>query len=381
MESHTELRPDELRERAWVEVNRSALVRNHRTVQAAVGSRVKLIPMVKADGYGLGVSEVVRTLEPEGVFAFGVATAEEGRELRRLGVTRPVMIHSPVLPESLEGVVAEGLNVTLSDLGGLQALVGVAGRGAGPVQFQIEVDTGMGRSGFPAEEVGTWWPEVQASMASLALSGIWTHLHSADTDDLESARRQVDRFEGVLQSMGGLPEGCLVHYANSAACLRLPSTFADAARPGIFLYGGSVGHGAPTPESVVRVVGRVNLVREVPAGATQGYGATHVAETPARWATVGLGYGDGLPRALGNRGHALVRGTKVPLIGRISMDVSVVDITGVGEAGVGDPVTFVGSDGGANLALDEVAGLVDTIGYEVLTGLSPRLPRVWAEQP
>ena len=381
MASHTDIRPNGLRERAWVEVNRSALVSNLRTVKTAVGPRVKLIPMVKANGYGLGVREVVRSFQQEGVFAFGVASLEEGRQLRRLGVTQPVMIHSPVCPTSLEGVAADGLQVTVSDLDGLRALAAAAGDAASPVPFQIEVDTGMGRSGFAARDCGAWWPEVRASMAGLALSGVWTHLHSADSDCLDSARDQVDRFEAVVQTLSPLPEGCLVHFANSAAALRLPSSFGNAARPGIFLYGGMVGQGAPEPEAVVRVMGRVDLVRDVAEGTTLGYGATHVAGGPARWATVGIGYGDGLPRALGNRGHALVRGTRVPIIGRISMDVSVVDITPVGEVRPGDAVTFVGSDGPANVALEEVAGLAGTIGYEVLTGLSPRLPRVWAEQP
>jgi alanine racemase len=178
----------------------------------------------------------------------------------------------------------------------------------------------------------------------------------------------------------------MVHACNSAAALRWPEFAADAVRPGIFLYGG---HPSPEvedvagPRAVAAVRARLVLVREVPPGSTVGYGATHVAQEWERWGTLAIGYGDGLPRRLGNCGSAIVRGRVVPFVGRISMDMTVVDITGVPEARAGDVATLIGCDGDACITLDDVANEADMISYEVLTGLRPRLPRVeigaWTE--
>lgn len=171
----------------------------------------------------------------------------------------------------------------------------------------------------------------------------------------------------------------MVHASNSAAALRWPGYGLDAVRPGIFLYGGHPAPGVadiPSPEPVVAVRARLLLVRSMPAGSTLGYGATHTAEGPERWGTLSLGYGDGLPRALGNRGSALVRGRRVPIVGRISMDLTTVRLDDVPDAEPNDVVTLVGRDGDALITVDDVAAQVGTIGYEILTGLSPRLPRV-----
>jgi alanine racemase len=207
---------------------------------------------------------------------------------------------------------------------------------------------------------------------------VLTHFHGADSADATATAAQWARFQDALAQLPVSREDLMVHAANSAAALRFPEYAADAVRPGIFLYGGRATPlaGAPVPRAVASVRARVVLVREVPPGSTVGYGATHVARSWERWGTVGVGYGDGLPRRLSNRGSGLVRGQVVPFVGRISMDMTVVDITGVPEAEVGDVVTLIGADGGAEITVDEVASLADTISYEILTGLRPRLPRV-----
>jgi alanine racemase len=167
--------------------------------------------------------------------------------------------------------------------------------------------------------------------------------------------------------------------SNSAAALRRPDLSLDLVRPGIFLYGGDAGEGLPEPEEVVAVRARIVLVKDVPAGTTLGYGSTYASTRAERWATLGIGYGDGLPRALGNRGSAVVRGQRVPIVGRISMDLTVVDVTDLPgpEATPGEIATLIGSDGKGRIPLEEAAALAGTIGYEVLTGLTSRLPRVW----
>jgi alanine racemase len=173
----------------------------------------------------------------------------------------------------------------------------------------------------------------------------------------------------------------MVHVANSAAALRWPEYAADAVRPGIFLYGGNpwapvVHADLPAPRPVASVRTRVVLVREMPPGSTVGYGATHVAKSWERWATLAVGYGDGVPRSLGNKGSALVHGHRVPILGRISMDMTVVDVSALETVKAGDAATLIGKDNGAEIELDEVAAQAGTIGYEILTGLTARLPRV-----
>jgi len=191
---------------------------------------------------------------------------------------------------------------------------------------------------------------------------------------------ETRRFEAVLSSLA-VPEGdFLVHALNSAGAMRCPEYARSAVRPGIFLYGGSVGDDLAAPEAVASVHACVVHVRPAETGATVGYGSTYRAEGRERWATLAIGYGDGWPRALGNRGHALVRGHRVPIVGRISMDVTVVDISGLSApVRVGDVATLLGADGDERITVDEIATEAGTISYEILTGLTARLPRVWTD--
>lgn len=365
--------------RAWVEVDLAAIRRNLDRVREVAGSHAKLVAMVKADGYGLGVERVLRAIAPARPFGYGVATLDEGLELLRLGVREPVMVYSPLPPDSLAHAATSGLIPTVSDLPALTALRQLvsptAPATAAPTPFQVEIDTGMGRAGFPLSEAASWWPEVlAATRAGLRLFGLFTHLHSADQSDLGSARAQVAALDGFVRDAHGIAPDTLIHCANSAGSLRLASSVANAVRPGIYLYGGDIGDPANPPQPVTSVRARVVLVRDVPPGTTLGYGATYTARGDERWAAVGIGYGDGLPRVLGNRGWAIAGGRRVPIVGRISMDTTVVRISG--DLSVGDIVTFVGRDAGVELSLEEVAESAGTIGYEILTGLSPRLPRL-----
>ena len=212
-------------------------------------------------------------------------------------------------------------------------------------------------------------------------AGCFTHFHSADDPDSASMTLQWERFQDALRSLAPLPTGDFrIHACNSPAALRIPGYGADAVRPGIFLYGGRPGQGLPLPEPVVALRARITLIRDRPPGSTVGYGATYRARGWERWATISAGYGDGIPRALSNRGEVLVRGRRAPVVGRISMDMTVVDITHVPGAAVGDVATFIGMDEGSAITLEEVAEWADTINYEVLTGLSARLPRIWIEE-
>lgn len=367
---------------AWVEVDLDALRENYRTVRRVVGSHAGIIPMVKGNGYGLGVEHVIHALEPMDPFAYGVATVPEGVELRELGIERPVFNLSPTSPGDEESAARAELVVSISDLEALDRWIAACRALGRRADFHVEVDTGMGRCGFDRRETKQWAEAILSRCGpDVRWQGIFTHFYGADDPDWSGTRTQWERFNDVLAQLPISREDLLVHVTNSAGALRGPEYAADAVRPGIYLYGGDPAPGLeprefPSPRQVVAVRARLLTVREVPAESTVGYGATYVAEGPQRWGTIGVGYADGIRRALSNRGQAIVRGRRVPIIGRVSMNVIVVDLTSLPDVRAGDVVTLIGNDGDETITVDEVAEHVGTIGYEILTGLTPRLPRL-----
>jgi len=368
------------RARAWVEVNLDAVRANYDTVRRRVGEATAIMPMVKADAYGVGAERVVRALESRSPWGYGVATAREGVELRAYGVTRPVLVVAPLPAEDVELAAGARLTASISSLAALEAWRAAAEKvGGEPLEFHVDVDTGMGRSGFDWRETGAWAEALRSGLTpSARWTGIFTHFHSADGPDRRPTAAQWERFRDALVQLPVSREDLLVHAANSAAALRWPEYAADAVRPGIFLYGSRPAPNVPEvpdPDPVVAVRARLALIRDVPPGSTVGYGATYVARGYERWGTLTIGYGDGLPRALGNRGAALIRGGRVPMIGRVSMDLVTVGLGGA-RARVGDVATLVGSDAPERITVDEVADQASTIGYEILTGLRGRLRRI-----
>lgn len=356
-----------------------ALRENYTRLSDCVGPDARLLPMVKADAYGLGVARVVDALEPLEPWGFGVATVDEGVALRRRGVERPIVLMSPVAPGQVELAVAEDLQISVSSLSTLDAITSAASRLGKRARVHVDVDTGMGRSGFDWKLCAEWMPRLCDTIGpDVEWVGCYTHLHSAD-EGLSSIREQWDRLRQVLESVDDRPSDLVVHVLNSAGAHRAPEYADGLVRPGIFLYGGGIGTGQPVPAPVVSLRTRVVHIKDVTAGTTLGYGATYRAAGPERWATLSIGYGDGLPRALGNGGSVLLEGRVAPMIGRISMDVTVVDITDAPGISVGDIATVIGSDGEKTISLDEVALKAGTISYEILTGLTSRLPRIWTD--
>jgi alanine racemase len=378
--SRAEQAPDP-RSRAWVEVELDALCSNAEHLRLAAGGSAALLPMVKADAYGLGMVPAARALAdafPD-LAGFGVAAVAEGEELRDAGWPGRIVVFTPVPPAEYGRAAAAGLTLCVSEVAAVRRWAAAAAAIGERLPVHVEIDTGMGRAGLPWAAASDWAPAIVREAAEwLEWEGVFTHFHSADEADLGPSRVQWDRFSEALDALpptaGGRPRR-VVHVANSAAALRLGFR-CDWVRPGIFLYGGRVG--AEPPRPVVSLRSRIVLVREVAAGSTLGYGATHAAVGPERWGTLAIGYGDGLRRSLGPAGgEVLVAGRRVPIIGRISMDMTVVDLTDVPGAEVGDTATLIGRDGDAEITLDEVAELAGTISYEILTGLTRRLPRVY----
>jgi alanine racemase len=350
------------RERAWVEVDLSKLVHNARTVQAAAQG-ARLLPMIKADAYGLGAVPVARALEALDPWGFGVATVPEGAALRAAGIRRPIVVFTPARPELEPAYRAHDLRAVLDDPATAQQWT---------LPFHLEIDTGMGRAGIRWDE-----PTRLAAVRSPQLEGAFTHFHSADLE-AASVGEQWARFEQALGLLGRRPS--LTHAGNSAGIWWLRERF-SLVRPGVFLFGGRAGSHAPRPEPVVSLRARVVSTRRIRAGETVSYGAAWRAERPTPIGTLSIGYGDGVPRSLQGRAEVLLGGCRCPVVGRLTMDMTMVELPPAVAARVrvGDVATLIGADGEATIALDELADWAGTISYEILTRLGSRLPREYHE--
>ena len=351
--------------RAWVEVDLGAVRRNARAIASRAG--VPLLPMVKADGYGLGALAIVRALEPLAPGGYGVATVDEGRALREAGVARPMVVFTPLLADELAGARAAALTPSLGDAAAI-ARWGAAGGGA----WQLAIDTGMTRAGVRWSEVGA----LAEALRAHAPEGAFTHFHSAERDDGSMAVQEA-RFREALAALPARPR--LVHAENGAAVARRAPSPWDLVRPGVFLYGVGSGPGAAVePEPVATVRARVVALHEIGDGETVSYEAAYRAAGPRRIATLPLGYADGYRRAYSNRGAALVGGRRVPVAGVVTMDMTMLDVTGA-RCEVGDVATLLGRADGDELPIADVARAADLSPYELLTGLRQRLGRVYRE--
>lgn len=344
-------------ERAWIEVDLAKLVQNAKTARTAAGG-ARLLPMVKADAYGLGAVPVARSLERLEPWGYGVATVEEGAELRAAGIRRPIVVFTPARAE-LEAAYRAGILTAVLDDPALAA--------RWTMPFHLEIDTGMGRAGIRWDAA-----EQLTAVRSPHLEGAFTHFHSADTNPA-SVTCQWERFQHALGLLPRRP--ALVHAANSAGIFRLGKRL-DLVRPGVFLYGSSAGPGLPPPEPVVTLRARVVSLRRLASGDSVSYGAEWRAAVPTTIATVAIGYADGVRRSVQGRAQVLLGGCRRPVVGRVTMDMLMVDLGSTGHGvRVGQVATLVGSDGKETITLDEFAGWAGTISYEILTGLGKRLPR------
>jgi alanine racemase len=384
------------------EVDLDALARNLAAVRSMVRG-LGVWAVVKADAYGHGAVPVARRLEVEGVEGFCVATASEGAELREAGITRPVLVMGPLsgggAVDPFSCCVEHRLSVSVPDGATAEALrraVRAAGRGSGPVH--LKVDTGMGRLGLMPQETLEMARMVSRS-GELTLEGLFTNLATADATHPDDpayghVRAQVDAFREtcrLLERDGVLPPVRTV--ANSAAAehhaLTVDPAFMTATRPGLVLYGATATPGNHRAETkpVMRFATRVTSIREMPASVSIGYGIDTFTRRRTRVAVLPLGYHDGLPRAMGPRGQVWLRGRRAPIIGRISMDITLVDVTDVSGAEAGDEVVLFGGSGGAAgddpaVSVEEVAEWAETIPHEVLCRVGSRVPRRYlGEEP
>ncbi len=344
----------------------------------------QLIAAVKADAYGHGLVPVAKALAAEGVRWLGVAIVEEGLKLRDAGLDLDILVLGGFLAGSHEAGIAAGLCPVVYRADDARLLQDLARKRGEALPIHLKIDTGMHRLGVPLAELNGFL-DLLDECPDLLVDGVLTHLPDAENSNPEFTHRQFQAFETAVravQARGHTPTW--IHSANSAALMmdRHPSAGirTNLFRPGISLYGqapcSSLEQRWPL-QPVLSLHTEVSFVKTVAAGAKLSYGLTWMAEQPARIATLPVGYGDGYSRALGNRAFALVRGHRVPVVGRVCMDLTMLDVTAVPGVTEGDPVVLIGRQGDESVTVDELATALDTISYEVLCGIGSRVPRLY----
>jgi alanine racemase len=360
--------------RCWVEIDLAALRRNATVARERVGPGVELLAVVKADGYGHGMTAVAQALAMDAQL-FGVANLGEATQLRE-SVAHPIMILGPALPEERESIVRQQFIPSVSNLDETIAFDRTAEKTAIAINFVI--DTGMGRMGTIAADGLKTIGQI-ATLQNTKLHSISTHLPVADENE-EFTRRQLSDFTGLVRRIRtAVPGDYKVHVLLSAGVLGFFETAFDIVRVGLMLYGSS-----PLPQfqnllvPVMTLKARVVLVRDLPAGSSVSYGRTFVAPNAMRVATLGAGYADGYPRSLSGRGAwVLIGGKRCPLLGRVTMDLMMVDVSGLPDVKVGDEAVLFGRQAGEEILASEIAERAGTIAWEIFTGIGSRVRRVY----
>jgi alanine racemase len=356
-------------EAARLTVRLGAVASNYRLVQRLVGPAAAA-GVVKADGYGLGAPEITRTLSRIGCDTFFVARLEEGIRLRPVVPDARIFVLDGAAPDTVDALISHRLTPVLNSLAEIAGWNAAAREIRTALEAAIHIDTGMNRLGLPGDELSILALEWKKRLDGLRLVLLMSHLACADDPESRMNRVQLDRFRSALAMLPPTPASL----ASSGGVLLGKEYAFDLVRPGIGLYGGNVQNAPQNPFSVAAVLtGRVLQLRKIDKGESVGYGATFRAKRPTVLATVALGYADGLMRAIGNRGFAAIAGRRVPVAGRVSMDVTTLDVTDVprSELSTEAEAEFFGD----TVPLEEAARAADTAAYELLTALTPRVPR------
>jgi alanine racemase len=368
----------------FAEIDLRALYHNFQVLRSAIPKRTEILAVVKADAYGHGFMDISRELEGLGVNAFGVAFLAEGIQLRKSGIDKPILLLGGVYPGQERKCIGYNISTALFTLEQAHSLNLAAGKLFRKAQVHLKIDTGMGRLGISYADAPAFLGELK-QLPHLALEGIISHFASADELDESGqhfTRIQAERFAWVVaeaKKAGFSPR--YIHIANSAAALLRDTAGCNLVRPGIVLYGA-----IPSPDfqgkldvrPVMRLKSRIAMLKWVEAGTTISYARRFTASGKTLIASVPVGYADGYPRALTNRGEALIRGQRARVAGTVCMDWIMLDVTNIPGVETGDEVVLMGSDGAGNcIHVEELAALAGTIPYEIFCGISKRVPRIY----
>lgn len=358
-----------------IDIDLGAISHNLSTIRERVG--VPVMAIVKANAYGHGLVDVARHLAGQGVDMLGVAFVEEGIALRQAGIETPILVLGGIFGPQVSQYLEHDLEITVSSIDKLrqvEAAAEVRGKRAG---IHLKIDTGMERIGVHSEHAGAF---IEAAVASrwCEVKGIYSHLACADDPHSPITAQQLERFQQACAHFEHIGAPMPIrHLANSGGVLHFPETWLDMVRPGIILYGvlpDPASHPTIALRPALALSSQVVFFKVIPPGATVSYGASWMSAKMTRIVTVPIGYGDGWPRALSSRGEVLIRGQRYPVAGRVCMDQFMVDI-GWDSAWNEDAVVLIGEQGGQRITVEQLAGLIGSIPYELLTGLNLRIPR------
>lgn len=367
--------------RVRADINLDAIYFNMERMRNSVAEGTKLCGVVKTDGYGHGAVAVSKTIDPL-VWGYAVATVEEGIILRSHGIVKPVLILGVTTPDCFEDLITYDIRPAVFQYEKARQLSETAGRMGKTASIHIKIDTGMCRIGMPAEEASVAEIIRIAALPHIKIEGIFTHMATADEVDKTNARIQAEKFDRLcreVQRQG--VEIPICHCSNSAGIIDMPDVNMDMVRCGISLYGmypsDEVNKKRMMLYPALSLISQVSYVKNVPAGTAIGYGGSYVTERPTALATIPVGYGDGYPRALSNKGYVLIHGQKAPICGRVCMDQFMVDVTDIEHVEEGDRVTLVGKDGEASISVEELCALSGGFHYEFVCDIGKRVPRVF----
>jgi alanine racemase len=377
----------------WAEIDLKAIAHNVNALRRITQPGARLMAVVKADGYGHGAIEVARCALQNGASFLGVARIEEGIQIRKAGIDVPILVFGHTRPEQAQDLLKFDLTQSIYTTASARKLSQAAAPLAAKIKIHLKIDTGMGRLGLLPQNFQSNSPEKVnpdtlaetldiAGLKGLELEGIFTHFASADSADKASAEYQLDLFLNYLkrlQKAGLRPP--LTHAANSAALIDMPRSHLDLVRPGIAIYGlypsDDVDRQRVSLRPAMALKSQIIQLKKVPAGFKVSYGSTYTTQQPTTIATVPIGYADGLNRLLSSRGLMLVGGQRVPIVGRVCMDLTMLDVGAIKNVQMGHEVVVFGQQGSATLTVDEMAATLDTINYEIVTGISARVPRIY----
>jgi alanine racemase len=366
----------------WAEISLASLTHNYRQIRAHLRADVQLMAVVKANAYGHGAVECAPALEAAGADWFGVALVEEGIALRRAGIRRPIFCLGGFWQGQADAVIAHDLTPAVFRTDALEELSDRARALGRTIDFHLKVDTGMGRLGIPVREVDEF-AQHASRLPNLRLDGLTTHFADADAREAEYTERQIDQFieaEALLAGRGIKPT--YRHLANSAGIHAHPRGWGNLARAGATLYGLMRDVLSPIYEPwslrpVMSLHTRVIYLKEIAAGTSLGYGRTFIAKRPSLIATLPIGYADGLRRSHSNSGQVIIRGRFAPIVGRVSMDLILIDVTDVPGCSLGDEIVLLGERDGLSITAEDLAEAEGTISYEIVCGISGRVPRIY----
>ena len=366
---------------AWIHLDR--IEENLNLLKGQLRESTKLVAVIKTDGYGHGAVEIGKLLEKrEDIFGFAVATVEEGIQLRKAGMKKPILLLGVVFDEQQDELFEWNLTSTLFTLEGAEKLSKLAVSRQQIIPVHMKVDTGMSRIGLQTSKEGFLEAVEMRKLKNLSWEGIFTHMARADEGDKTSARKQIVDFLEFVEKLKA--EGFSFpyrHVANSAGIMELPEADLELVRAGIAMYGiepsREVGREQIPLRPVLELKSRLSHVKELEAGRAISYGGTYVLDGKARIGTVPVGYGDGYPRSLSNTGYVLIHGKKAPVRGRICMDQFMVDLSEIPEAETGDEVTLIGKSEDVEITIEEMGELSGRFPYEFACDLGKRIPRVF----